>query len=87
MSDGSHCSVCGTVIKAQAKISAKGHKGGDWVTDKEACDEYDGLKHQNCANCGTKLKEEAITVSQVLNLSITPIIARLSAWERVRIRS
>lgn len=66
MSDGSHCSVCGTVIKAQAKISAKGHKGGDWVTDKEACDEYDGLKHQNCANCGTKLKEEAITVSHGL---------------------
>lgn len=66
VSDGSHCSVCGAVIKAQAKVSATGHKGGAWVTDKEACDEHDGLKHQNCANCGIKLKEETVTVSHGL---------------------
>lgn len=65
-SDGSHCSVCGKVIKAQTKISAKGHKGGTWVTDKEACDEHDGARHQNCANCGAKLKDEAIIVSHGL---------------------
>ena len=34
--DGSHCSVCNTVIKVQTVINATGHKSSGWIVDKAA---------------------------------------------------
>lgn len=50
--EGSHCSVCGKVIKAQTEIKAKGHVAGDWITDKAAAVGVKGRKHRSCTVCG-----------------------------------
>ena len=50
--EGTHCSVCGKVIKAQTEIKAKGHVAGDWITDKAAAVGVKGRKHRSCTVCG-----------------------------------
>lgn len=50
--EGSHCSVCGKVIKAQTEIKAKGHVAGNWITDKAAAVGVKGRKHRSCTVCG-----------------------------------
>ncbi len=50
--EGSHCSVCGKVIKAQTEIKAKGHVAGVWITDKAAAVGVKGRKHRSCTVCG-----------------------------------
>ena len=58
--EGSHCSVCGAVIKAQTKISATGHKSSDWIIDKPATEVTAGSKHKECTVCKTVLETENI---------------------------
>lgn len=51
--EGSHCSVCDAVIKAQEKIPAIGHKYGEWADTK------DGKNHQRvCANDPSHVETE-----------------------------
>ena len=49
---GSHCSVCGTVIKAQTVIKATGHKYGSWTVTKAATCTEDGSQKRSCTVCG-----------------------------------
>ena len=46
--DGSHCSVCNTVIKVQTVINATGHKSSGWIVDKAASIGVKGSKHKEC---------------------------------------
>ena len=53
LTEGSHCSDCDNVIKAQTRIKATGHKYSKWtITEKPTCTK-DGAKSRTCANCGS----------------------------------
>ena len=53
--EGSHCSICGTVLKEQAVIPAKGHSYGDWIVTKPATETSDGIETKTCSVCGDKI--------------------------------
>ncbi len=46
--EGSHCSVCGEVIKEQAVVGALGHDYGDWVVVKAATYTEEGIEESIC---------------------------------------
>jgi hypothetical protein len=48
LSEGSYCSVCGTVIKAQAEIDALGHTEGEWIVESEATCNTEGKRTRKC---------------------------------------
>ena len=50
--EGSHCYVCGEVIKAQTVIKAMGHNFGSWSTTKAATCTESGTQTRKCASCG-----------------------------------
>ena len=52
--EGSHCSVCGKVIKAQETVKATGHKYGEWTITKKATCTTAGVKTRICSVCGNK---------------------------------
>ena len=55
--EGSHCSVCGEVIKAQTVIKATGHKYDDGkITKQPTCTET-GVKTYICSECGATKTE------------------------------
>ena len=55
--EGSHCSVCGEVIKAQTIIKATGHKYDDSkITKQPTCTET-GVKTYTCSECGATKTE------------------------------
>ncbi len=49
---GSHCSVCGTVLKEQEEIPATGHAFGEWETVKLSTCEDNGSQKRVCKTCG-----------------------------------
>ena len=50
--EGSRCSVCGTILTAQADIPALAHQWGSWYTDRAAtCTEH-GQEFSTCLKCG-----------------------------------
>ena len=57
LTEGSHCSVCKAVIKAQAKDPATGHKWGDWKETKPATVKEQGEKQHTCSVCGAVEKK------------------------------
>ena len=66
--EGSHCSVCGAVIKSQTIIKATGHKYGNWVITKSASCKEDGSKKRTCSVCG---KTETQTISKTQHTVVT----------------
>ncbi len=66
--EGSHCSVCGTVIKAQTVIPAKGHSFSDWTTTKAATCTAEGTMTRTCSTCGTV---ETKTISKTSHTIVT----------------
>ena len=53
LTQGSHCSVCGTVIVAQTEIPVNGHSYGELIDEVAATCEAAGTKaHYECAVCG-----------------------------------
>jgi hypothetical protein len=57
--EGSHCSVCGTVIKAQTTVKAKGHTYDSGKITKAATCTADGVKTYTCTVC-KKTKTETV---------------------------
>ena len=49
--EGSHCSVCNTVIKAQEEVKALGHDYSEWTVKKAATCTEDGQKTRKCSRC------------------------------------
>ncbi|WP_455721485.1 hypothetical protein [Agathobacter sp.] len=50
--EGSHCTVCGEVIKAQEEIAPIGHDFGDWQIDPSPTCTDEGSKKRVCTICG-----------------------------------
>ena len=59
LTQGSHCSVCGTVIKAQTTVNATGHKYDSGKVTKAATCTAAGVKTYTCTVCKAT-KTEAI---------------------------
>ena len=51
LTEGKHCSVCGTVLVKQKEIPAKGHSFGAWSETKAATCTEKGEERRDCANC------------------------------------
>ena len=74
--DGSHCSVCNTVIKVQTVINATGHKSSGWIVDKAASIGVKGSKHKECTVCKKVL--ETAEIPALSRISISKAIVTLS---------
>ncbi len=62
LTEGIHCSVCGTVIKAQEVVPATGkHSFGKWKITKAATCTATGTKTKTCSVCG---KTETATIAK-----------------------
>jgi hypothetical protein len=63
--EGSHCSVCNTVIKAQEEVPATGnHTYGDWEITKEPTATTAGEQTKTCSVCGDKQTEAIPNTTQ-----------------------
>ena len=67
--DGSHCSVCNTVIKVQTVINATGHKSSGWIVDKAASIGVKGSKHKECTVCKKVLETAEIPALSRVSIS------------------
>ena len=66
---GSHCSVCGKVIKAQTVIKAKGHTSSSWIIDKQPAVGVKGSKHKECTVCHKVLETAEIPALSATDIS------------------
>ncbi|MBR3402306.1 MAG: leucine-rich repeat protein, partial [Parasporobacterium sp.] len=57
LTEGSHCSVCGTVLAAQEEIPALGHDYSSEVTKEATCTET-GVRTYTCSRCDDSYTEE-----------------------------
>ena len=72
LTEGSKCSVCGAVIKAQEVIPAIGHSWDGGTVVREATTTSTGLKRYTCRNCG-KTRDEEIPKIIVTTVAATGI--------------
>ena len=56
--EGSHCSVCGKVIKAQQVVKATGHEWDNGIITKEPTVLETGIKTYTCKKCGQTRTED-----------------------------
>ena len=52
LTEGKHCSVCGTVLTAQETVPAKGHSYGAWEQTKAPAVGVQGEERRECSVCG-----------------------------------
>ena len=78
--DGSHCSVCGAVIKAQTTITATGHKPSGWITDKAASIGVKGSKHKECTVCKKVLETAEIPALSRISISKASVTLSTSTY-------
>ena len=78
--DGSHCSVCNTVIKVQTVINATGHKSSAWITDKAASIGVKGSKHKECTVCKKVLETSEIPALSRISISKASVTLSTSTY-------
>ena len=78
--EGSHCSVCGAVIKAQTTITATGHKSSCWITDKAASIGVKGSKHKECTVCKKVLETAEIPALSRISISKANVTLSTSTY-------
>ena len=78
--DGSHCSVCNTVIKAQTVINATGHKSSGWIVDKAASIGVKGSKHKECTVCKKVLETAEIPALAKTSISKASVTLSTSTY-------
>ena len=78
--EGSHCSVCGKVIKAQTEIKANGHVAGDWITDKAAAVGVKGRKHRSCTVCGAVIESADIPALSPKSISSAAVSLSIATY-------
>lgn len=74
---GSHCSVCGTVLKAQTTVKAKGHNYGKWTVTKQPTYTATGIQTRTCTACGAK---QTATVAKRATTSIAKCTVSTSKY-------
>ncbi len=72
LTEGKHCSVCGTVTVAQTVVSAKGHSFGEWYETKAPTEAESGEKRRDCNNC-THYETDVVA----------PLSHEHSRWEKI----
>ena len=78
--DGSHCSVCNTVIKVQTVITATGHKSSGWIVDKAASIGVKGSKHRECTVCKKVLETAEIPALSRISISKASVTLSTSTY-------
>ena len=78
--EGSHCSVCGAVIKAQTTITATGHKSSGWIVDKTASIGVKGSKHKECTVCKKVLETAEIPALSRISISKASVTLSTSTY-------
>ena len=78
--EGSHCSVCGAVIKAQTTITATGHKSSGWIVDKAASIGVKGSKHKECTVCKKVLETAEIPALSKISISKASVTLSTSTY-------
>ena len=78
--DGSHCSVCNTVIKVQTVINATGHKSSAWITDKAPSIGVKGSKHRECTVCKKVLETAEIPALSRISISKASVTLSTSTY-------
>lgn len=78
--EGSHCSVCGTVIEAQQIIPLSSHKSSNWIVDKPAAIGVKGSKHKECTVCGKVLETAEIPALSKQNISRATVTLSKSTY-------
>ena len=78
--EGSHCSVCGAVIKAQTTITATGHKSSGWIVDKTASIGVKGSKHRECTVCKKVLETAEIPALSRISISKASVTLSTSTY-------
>ena len=78
--EGSHCSVCGAVIKAQTTITATGHKSSGWIVDKTASIGVKGSKHKECTVCKKVLETAEIPALSRISISKASVTLSTSIY-------
>ncbi|WP_377077362.1 RICIN domain-containing protein [Ruminococcus bicirculans (ex Wegman et al. 2014)] len=78
--EGSHCSVCSAVIKAQTTITATGHKSSGWIVDKTASIGVKGSKHKECTVCKKVLETAEIPALSRISISKASVTLSTSTY-------
>ena len=78
--DGSHCSVCNTVIRVQTVINATGHKSSGWIVDKAASIGVKGSKHKECTVCKKILETAEIPALSRISISKASVTLSTSTY-------
>ena len=78
--EGSHCSVCNTVIKVQTVINATGHKSSGWIVDKAASIGVKGSKHRECTICKKVLETAEIPALSRISISKASVTLSTSTY-------
>jgi len=65
-----HLCICGI-----SNMNPETHTAGDWILDKEATAEENGIRHKECTVCGYKMKEETIEyeASVINSISVSDV--------------
>ena len=72
LTEGKHCSVCNTVIKAQETVPATGkHSFGDWKITKAATCTAEGTQTRTCSGCG---KVETQTIAKTAHKYVNTVV-------------
>ena len=72
LTEGKHCSVCNTVIKAQEVVPATGkHSFGEWKITKAATCTAEGTQTRTCSVCG---KVETATIAKVAHKYVDTVV-------------
>ena len=76
LTEGSHCEICGEVIKAQETVKSEGHKYGEWTTTKEPTETEKGEQKRTCSVCGTSETRELDTLEHSCKAHLKEVKAK-----------
>ena len=76
--EGSHCSVCGTVLKAQTTVAALGHDYGEWKTIKAATYTEPGQAERVCRRNASHKEYRQLPILEKAKIALSACSIQLS---------
>ena len=76
--EGSHCSVCGTVLKAQTTTAALGHDYGEWKTIKAATYTEPGQAERVCRRNASHKEYRQLSILEKAKIDLSACSIQLS---------